>query len=161
TLVDARAGIDSNGKIVGYDSTFHTLPYYFYGPGDTVMQALGTALPSTLSPSASPGGSHSLDIRHLQVPAQRELPKAPSPVARSFKTSYLRSPYGAGGAFASAQMIDELAHAAGADPIASQLQNLTSTDADRWTAVITAVAQAANWKPKVAASQLSDATTVT
>jgi len=65
-------------------------------------------------------------------------------------------------AFASEQMIDELAHAAGMDPVAFRLQNLTQTDRrDTLLPVINAVTKTANWQPKVAASNLSDANVVT
>jgi CO/xanthine dehydrogenase Mo-binding subunit len=65
-------------------------------------------------------------------------------------------------AFASEQMIDELAHAAGMDPVAFRLQNMTQTEIkDTLLPVIKAVTKAANWEPRVAASNLSSANVVT
>jgi CO/xanthine dehydrogenase Mo-binding subunit len=81
-------------------------------------------------------------------------------------------------AFAVEQMIDELAHAANMDPYAFRVQNITNgndpnpninapefppsdSSRDRWLGVLNAAAQAANWQPKVAASNLSNDTVVT
>ena len=74
------------------------------------------------------------------------------------KTSYLRSPRSTGNAFAQEQIIDELAYAAGMDPVAFRKQNVLQASADRLLAVLNAAAQAANWQPRVAASNLSDET---
>jgi len=57
-------------------------------------------------------------------------------------------------------LIDELAHAAGMDPYLFRLQNISTTDQNRWRDVLVGVAELANWKPQVAASNLSDANIV-
>ncbi len=158
-LMDVRAGVDSRGKLVAYDSTTLGVPFYHYGPGDTVMQALGTAIPSEPAPSGYGPGTQF--ISQYQLPAARQLTKQMPIVNSGFlKTHFLRSPYYTGHAFASEQMIDELAHAAGVDPIAFRVQNLSTTNTDRFAAVLDAVKQAANWQPRVAASRLSDAQVV-
>jgi nicotinate dehydrogenase subunit B len=54
--------------------------------------------------------------------------------------------------------VDELAYAAKMDPIAFRAAHVSNP---RWSAVLTAVAEAANWKPRVAASNLSDRKVVT
>jgi nicotinate dehydrogenase subunit B len=159
-LMDIRAGVDSQANLVGFDATTLGLSYYFYGPGDTVMQALGTQLPTTLHPSSpSPGAPNP---SHYRVPAVRGLAKAMPIINSGYpKTSYLRSPRSVGNAFALEQMIDELAHAAGMDPVAFRKQNISPTNTDRLVAVLDAVTQAAKWQPRVAASNLSDAKVVT
>ena len=124
------------------------------------MQALGTELPTTLHPSSpSPGAPNP---SQYQVPAVRGLAKT-MPIIKSGypKTSYLRSPRSTGNAFAQEQIIDELAYAAGMDPVAFRKQNVLQASADRLLAVLNAAAQAANWQPRVAASNLSDETVVT
>ena len=63
--------------------------------------------------------------------------------------------------FASEQLIDELAYAAKMDPYEFRLQNISTTDQNRWRDVLVGVAELANWKPRVAASNLSDANVVT
>jgi CO/xanthine dehydrogenase Mo-binding subunit len=164
-LMDLRAGIDSQGNLVGFDATTLGIPYYFYGPGDTIMQTLGTALPTTLHPSSpSPGAPNP---SHYQIPSVRGLAKAVPIINAGYpKTSYLRSPRSTANAFAQEQIVDELAHAAGMDPVAFRRQNIVqSTSAlpntDSLLGVLNAAAQAANWQPRVAASNLSDAVTVT
>ena len=150
-----RAGVDANGKIVGIDYATSSIPFYFYGPGDTVMQSLGTALPTGTSPSAY-GNNQALS--QYQVPDSTWTLECSSIINSGYvKTSFMRSPYTAGGMFASEQMIDELAHAAEIDPVAFRLQNLTTTNSDRWSAVLQAATQASKWQPRVAASNLSNA----
>ena len=74
------------------------------------------------------------------------------------KRANLRNPQGPQTAFAAEQMIDELAYAAGMDPIAFRRQNITD---ERWLGALNAAAQAANWQPRVSASNLSNANVVT
>ena len=52
-------------------------------------------------------------------------------------------------AFAAEQLIDELAYAAGMDPVAFRQINVSDS---RWLGVLNAAAQAANWQPRVANS---------
>src|SRR5205814_50714 len=52
-------------------------------------------------------------------------------------------------AYGPAQLMDELAFAAGIDPIAFRRQNISD---DRWLAVMNAAVQAAGWKPRVAST---------
>ena len=70
--------------------------------------------------------------------------------------------------FAGEQVIDDLAHAANMDPVAFRIQNVLQGNdwgqgqrRDQLLALLNAVAKAANWQPKVAASNLSDANVVT
>jgi nicotinate dehydrogenase subunit B len=70
------------------------------------------------------------------------------------KGANLRSPLDISFSFASEQAIDELAYLAGLDPYLFRQRNITDA---RWLAVLDAVARAAGWKPRRAASELSDA----
>ena len=164
-LMDLRAGVDSQGNLVGFDATTLGIPYYFYGPGDTIMQTLGTALPTTLHPSSpSPGAPNP---SQYQVPSVRGLAKAVPIVNSGYpKTSYLRSPRATANAFAQEQIVDELAYEAGMDPVAFRRQNIVQSNGAlpntaSLLGVLDAAVQAANWQPRVAASNLSDATVVT
>jgi CO/xanthine dehydrogenase Mo-binding subunit len=70
----------------------------------------------------------------------------------------LRSPMDMHYCFASEQVIDELAWRAKMDPFEFRRRNIAG---ERWLAVLEAAVQAAGWSPRVAASSLSDAETVT
>ena len=65
----------------------------------------------------------------------------------------LRSPLDLSFAFASEQTIDELAHALKMDPFEFRRRNIGDK---RWLGVLDAAAKAADWKPKVMASSLSN-----
>ena len=65
------------------------------------------------------------------------------------KASNLRSPLDVSFAFASEQALDELAHMARIDPLEFRRRNMSDP---RWLAVLDAVAKAAQWTPRTAAS---------
>jgi len=69
-----------------------------------------------------------------------------------FKTSTMRAPQAPQTCFASEQFVDELAYAARMDPYQFRLQNISSTDQNRWHDSLVGAAQLANWQPKVANS---------
>lgn len=77
--------------------------------------------------------------------------------ASPLRTTHLRDPNGPAGTFAGESFMDEIAVAAGADPIEFRLRH---TDDPRAKAVLTAVAERANWdhrpspKPKGAAGDV-------
>jgi nicotinate dehydrogenase subunit B len=75
-----------------------------------------------------------------------------------FKSAPLRAPGALQATFASEQMVDELAFAAGIDPVAFRRQNITS---DRWLGVLDAVVAAARWQPRVANSHRPSGDVVT
>jgi nicotinate dehydrogenase subunit B len=69
--------------------------------------------------------------------------------------------------FAGEQVVDELAHAAKMDPVAFRVQNVAQGNnwaqgrsQDQLLALLNAVTKAANWQPRVMASNLSDADVV-
>jgi CO/xanthine dehydrogenase Mo-binding subunit len=74
------------------------------------------------------------------------------------KGAWLRSPLDLSFAFVSEQAIDQLAYEAGIDPFEFRRQNIKD---ERWRGVLEAAAQAANWRPRRAASSLSEANVVT
>jgi nicotinate dehydrogenase subunit B len=76
-----------------------------------------------------------------------------------FQTAPLRSPMDRGPALATEQTVDELAHAAGSDPLEFRRRNMTGNHA--WLRVLEAVASASKWQPRPAANRLSRAHVVT
>jgi CO/xanthine dehydrogenase Mo-binding subunit len=67
------------------------------------------------------------------------------------KVAYLRAPAAPQALFASEQMIDELAVAAGMDSVAFREKNI---DNYRWLAVVKEAARLAGWKTRVAGSEM-------
>ena len=70
------------------------------------------------------------------------------------KGGWLRSPLDLSFSFASEQAIDQLAYLSAMDPYAFRQHNIKD---ERWLGVLNAVAQAAKWTPRRAASNLSNA----
>ena len=178
-IADIKGALDANGKLVAYD-------YVSWIPGNTTNVSDGTNAPGNqqigflVPPDATSGSS----VRGAPQPDQptttnpasggarfetfssgdQYFPNIPNrrltgkTIPNIFRTCPLRGPDCIQAGWASEQMIDELAHAAGKDPVAFRLAMMSHTG---WIGVLNAATQAANWQPKVAASQLSDATVVT
>jgi nicotinate dehydrogenase subunit B len=150
-MLDIRAGIDAKGNITAFEFTDFGIPYWTTQPPE--QQINGKAVFAT-------SGHVELTISGSQysIPNRRVIGKSLPLQNNYFKVTYLRAPNAPQTTFAAEQAIDELAHAAGMDPVAFRLQNvanLTDDPPQRWRNVLTAVAKDANWQPKVAASNLS------
>jgi nicotinate dehydrogenase subunit B len=155
-LVDIRGGIDSKGNIVGYDTTAFYPQYMSYDQINTTEQLVGTELPASL-----PDGYY-YPAPNYNVPNERYVLKSLPTINHWLKTQWVRAGSSPHMAFASEQMIDELAHIAGMDPVAFRLQNMTNSDIrDTLLPVMNAVTKAANWQPKVAASKVGSGDVVT
>ena len=171
-LVSVRAGADSRGTITALDLAVTQLafPIETYTIEELVGQPYADA--QTWDPSTDVTGSQ------YTIPNWR-LESRTLPVRNNglLKTHYLRSPMAIGASFAVEQAIDELAHMVQMDPLEFRRRNVQTEDShpqanflwlgmydysslisnrDRWLAVLDAVADAAGWKPRVAASALSE-----
>ncbi|MGZ4353385.1 MAG: molybdopterin cofactor-binding domain-containing protein [Gaiellaceae bacterium] len=152
-VTDIRAAVDSGGKIVAYDYAARMVPYFSVETSD---ETAGTPAP--------PGGlvfaEYSNMAGQYEV-ANRKVTTKGLPLTKGyFKTTFLRAPSAPQALFASEQVIDELAYAAGIDPVAFRRLNISKSD-DRWIGVLNAVAQAANWQERVANSVKQSGTVVT
>jgi nicotinate dehydrogenase subunit B len=95
-----------------------------------------------------------LNLGSMYVISNRKLVNHRVPGIDGYlKGSYLRSPLDIAVAFASEQTIDELAYLVGLDPYVFRKRNMTD---ERWFGVLNAVAQAAKWTPRMAASPVSN-----
>jgi CO/xanthine dehydrogenase Mo-binding subunit len=166
--VHLTAGIDRHGRIVGYGYTGWQIPYFTIFPPD---EFVGMPIPDPTQgftgygfiDTSNTGGQY--EIPNLAVTSKA----VPALHSRYFKVTFLRAPSSQQALFASEQMIDELAHAARLDPVAFRRLNIaTSSDpaagspgGGAWIGVLDAVANAADWKPKVAASNLGTGGVVT
>ena len=166
--VDLSAGVDAHGNIVGYNYTGWQIPYYTIL---TPAELIGDPTPDPSKgftgygyiDTTNTGGQYT--IPNLQV-TSRAVPALNSGY---FKVTFLRAPSGQQALFASEQMVDELAYAAKMDPVAFRKQNIATANdpaagspgGGAWIDVLNAVTKAANWVPKVAASNLGTTKVVT
>ena len=162
-MMDIRGGVDTKGNIAAIDYTAFT----FGSSASDLVTAQVTQKPIT---APSPGSVEHWGVlgSMYTVPAQRVTTKNVPVLNSQLRTSFLRAPLGPQTNFGYEQMIDELAHAANMDPVQFRIQNVATANnplfpwyyGDRWLGVLNAVSQAANWQPRVAASNLSQETVV-
>jgi CO/xanthine dehydrogenase Mo-binding subunit len=154
-LMDMRGGVDGNGKLVAYDYTLlaqpatsldltqeliGTLTY-----GQNALQPNGSIYP--MPGSATPNSANTGAM--YEVPNKRLTGKTLPLFQGYFENGPLRDPSGPQTAFASEQLIDELAFAANLDPLVFRRRNLAD---DRWLAMLNAAARASRWRSRVAGS---------
>jgi nicotinate dehydrogenase subunit B len=158
SLMDIRAGVDAKGNIVGLDFT-HFYPQYRSDNVQTNAELTGVALPTpatSISGNYWPGPMYNL-------PNSRYLLKSIPNQGNWFKTQWMRAGASPHTVFAMEQVVDDLAHLAGIDPVAFRIQNINQGNDwlgkgqshDQLLAVLNAVTQAAKWQPRVSASNLS------
>jgi CO/xanthine dehydrogenase Mo-binding subunit len=152
-MADIKAAADANGKIVAYEFTGFGMAAIGLDP---TTQHVGTPIPTP--------GTGALDTTNsgtqYDIPNRRVIGKTVPLINNYFKTSTLRAPQAPQTTFCSEQLIDELAYASKMAPYEFRLKNISTTDQNRWKDVLVGVAKLANWQPKVAASNLSDANVV-
>jgi CO/xanthine dehydrogenase Mo-binding subunit len=141
-LTDVRGAIDAKGKIVGYEYTAWAIPYYSL---DTARELIGQPIPTPGLGSADVASAGA----QYELPNRRVTGKSLPLFNGYLKSTFLRAPLAPQATFASEQLIDELAHAAGIDPVEFRRLNITN---ERWLGALDAAAAAAKWKPRVAAS---------
>ncbi len=149
--IEVSASLDYTNHIIGWNQEIWSYPHSGRPrPGsqeDSGLLAawhLEKALPRP--PHRPPSGRHSGSFRnadpHYALPNRRivvhENPRSP------LRTSSMRSLGAYANIFAIESFMDELATAAGVDPVAFRLQQLTD---ERARAVIAAAAEKANWQP--------------
>jgi nicotinate dehydrogenase subunit B len=141
-LTDVRGAVDSTGKIVAYEYGAWAIPYYSL---DSARELAGEPIPTPgrgNADTASAGAQYALDNRKV---IGHSLPLFDG----YLKVVHLRAPLAPQGTHASEGLIDELAFAAGMDPVEFRRKNITD---ERWLGVLNAVAAAAKWQPRVSNS---------
>jgi nicotinate dehydrogenase subunit B len=146
SVIRMRGKIDSSGNATAYH--FHLKGFSRQdvssredGPGETLAgHLLGHARPRRWTMSA-PANSYGFNNKRYSWESLKPLREMASPL----RTSHFRDPYGPEVHFASESFMDEMAYAAGQDPVAFRLKYVTDPrDAD----VIKAAAEIANWEPR-------------
>jgi nicotinate dehydrogenase subunit B len=143
-----KAGIDANGKIVAFDYTAYTQGWM---STESTEELVGkkVATPFVFADTENNGAQYA-------IPNRRVVTKGvPSLNTGFLKTVWMRAPGAPQALFATEQVVDQLAVAAGQDPIAFRKANASE---DRWAGVLDAAAKAAGWKPRVANSQKQSGT---
>ncbi len=141
-LTDITAGIDDKGNITAF-SYASTQPGWM--STETAEEQNGAVVPNATGNADldNSGAQYALANRRV---ISRSLPNVNGGVP---KVVWMRAPGAPQALHATEQMIDELAHAAGMDPIAFRKQNI---DNYRWLGVLDEVARISNWQPRVANS---------
>lgn len=138
-----RAVLGEDGKVLAYEFVSRGLSrvdvsFNESDPADSLAaQALGQPIKPQLG-LGTPAESYAFPHKRLAWEAVKPLAERYSPL----RTSHLRDPLGPEVHFGSEQFIDELAHAAGADPVEFRLRHVGS---ERDAAVIRAAAAKAGW----------------
>ncbi len=143
-----QGGLDAAGRVVAFD--YHsrgysgrTRPSGTQRYGDTLAaQLIGNGV--TKSEDLYQVSAESYRFDHQRVSG--ELIDWSASLSTGLRTAHLRDPDGMATTFASESFIDELALAAGQDPVAFRLQHLGDA---RHAAVVRAAAERAQWLPRV------------
>ena len=148
-LADVRAGIDAGGKLVAYE--YHGWQHGWMVNETTHELALLTP-PKERTTGAGSIPVNRMSTGSMYAVANRRVVSHAVPMVGYLKGAPLRSPLDLSFAFASEQTIDDLAFLAKIDPLEFRRNNIGD---QRWLGVLNAAAEAAAWKPRVAASTLS------
>jgi nicotinate dehydrogenase subunit B len=142
TLVDIRGAVDAKGMITAYDYVSSQQAWVF---NEATDYHAGRPL--------SLGGFGGADIENAgsqyKITNHRVLGKSIPNDSGLPKVAYLRAPAAPQALFASEQMMDELAVAAGMDSVAFRKQNIENF---RWLAVLEEAARIAGWDARVSGS---------
>jgi nicotinate dehydrogenase subunit B len=139
----ARAALDASGKVIGYEFVSKGLSRVnvLFNESEPSACLAGQALGLPLTPGlglGTPGESYAFDAKLLAWEVVPPLLDRCSPL----RTSHLRDPLGPEVHFGSEQFVDEIAAAAGIDPVAFRLRYIS---APRDAAVVKAAAEKAGW----------------
>jgi nicotinate dehydrogenase subunit B len=150
---EVRAAADASGKIVAYE--YQGWQHGWIGV-ETSAQLTGA--PISEFPAGAVMGVSALNCGGMYAIPNLRLISHMLPAKDYLKGGWLRSPLDLSFSFASEQAIDQLAYLAGLDPYEFRQRNITDP---RWRGVLDAAAQAANWTPRRAGANRSQAQVVT
>jgi nicotinate dehydrogenase subunit B len=139
TLIDMRGGLDADGKVVAWSGAF----FYPHGAaGNVALVASDLAgLPS--DSDLNPGNVISNTAIQYRFPNVRTV--AHRLASTPLKPAWIRTPGRMQNTFANEAFLDELAKAAGADPLDFRLQHI---DDKRGQGVLEAIDRVAGWRDR-------------
>jgi CO/xanthine dehydrogenase Mo-binding subunit len=154
TIITMRGGLDATGKTTAFD-------YFWKGVSGQEVGTSGDAAGDTLvgmslgftRPQRNTSGSPADRYVFANKRVRAEIVEHFLPMANPLRSSHHRDPQGPQTAFASEQFMDELAHAAGIDPIQFRINHLAANTRD--VDVLKAAGAKWGWEPRVAASKVN------
>ena len=151
---EVRAAADTNGKIVAYE--YHGWQHNWSLVETSEQLAFGK--PAAPWPGMAAQGVSAANTAGIYATANLRIVNHVVPGTAYLKGGWLRSPLDLSVSFASEQAIDQLAYLLNMDPWEFRQRNIVNP---RWRGVLDAAAQAAQWLPRRAGSNRSDAKVVT
>ncbi len=149
-LGEVRAAADRDGRVIAYE---YQGWQHNWSTVETSEQ-LALATPAAERQGGAAQQVSPLNLGSMYDAASVRLVNHRVPSAEYLKGGWLRSPLDLSFSFASEQAIDQLAYMLQMDPYIFRQRNIKD---ERWLGVLNAVAKAANWEPRRAASSLSNA----
>jgi nicotinate dehydrogenase subunit B len=155
TVQDLQGGLDAAGNMVAFG-------HQAWLPAEFNVTIIGGLLSGNMTTTTASGGW--AGTLNYNVPNKLLLSHGQDNMASTADgfpgliSAWMRSPAQFQLTFAMESFIDELAHAAGADPVEFRLRHVTDP---RLAAVLRGVAQLASWKAGPAAAKVSKADVVT
>ena len=153
-LITIRSGIDPQGKVTTWDYVEHTVPWT-----DARLTPMLASRQTGIKPDengiALGGGDASPYVFPNRKVTAATMPWIMSP--NPLRTANLRAPYSQARCLAAEAQMDDMAAAAGIDPVAFRLRHLTGANNDRVAAVLRAVAKQAAWEPRSSGADLAAA----
>ncbi len=147
TLLDHKGALDDRGVITAWQSEV----FIPDRPKEIAVTLVAADLAALPKDEAHPGNIHASLAIPYAVPNIRCSAKwlAETP----FRPSWIRTPGRMQNTFANESFLDELADAAGVDPIEFRLRNLTDA---RGREVLERLAKLANWAPRAGSREAGD-----
>jgi nicotinate dehydrogenase subunit B len=151
---EVRAGADASGKLVGYE--YHGWQHHWSNVETSEQLAFG-------KPAAEWQPNPAMQVNPRCCGGMYDIPNVRLvnhhvPGLGYLKGAWLRSPLDLSFSFTSEQAIDQLAFLLKLDPYEFRRRNIKD---EHWLGVLDGAAKAANWTPRSAASNLSQAKIVT
>ena len=150
-LITIRSGVDAQGNVTTWEYVEHTVPWT-----DARLTPMLASRQTGIKPDengiALGGGDASPYVFANRKVTAATLPWIMSP--NPLRTANLRAPYSQARCLAAESQMDDMAAAAGIDPIEFRLRHLTGSNNERVSAVLRAVAQQAAWRPRARRADL-------
>jgi nicotinate dehydrogenase subunit B len=144
-LITIRSGLDAQGQVTTWDYAEQTLPWT-----DARLTPMLASRQTGIKPDengiALGGGDGAPYVFTNRKAAASTIPWVMTP--NPLRTANLRAPYSQARCFAAESQMDDMAAAAGVDPVEFRLRYLTGSNNQRVAAVLRAAAMRAGWQPR-------------